>query len=157
MKRFIAGACLLAAGLLAAPARPARGAQAPPSQVRIYTATDIAGVLDRLERQADRFDDAFADALDRSVLKDTDQASRLNDQADKLEDEIGKLKSAYKDGKDERKVRERLDRVLATASDINLVMLERRFVDDVQQKWSEIRAELNGLALAYSLTPLKTL
>jgi hypothetical protein len=141
MKAMFATACLLAAGVFAA---------SPQSAPR----ADIAGLLERLEQQADDFEDAFEDALEKTVLDDTNLADRLKDQAEKLEEEIGDLRSDYKGGKD---IRERLDRVLARASDINKAMLERRFTEDVQRRWNEIRAGLNELAAAYGLQPLRAL
>lgn len=142
MVTYVAALCLMAA-------------QAPPAP-RAYAAADVSRSLERLERQADRFEDAFEDALEKTVLDDTRRAERLKQQASRLEDEIEKLRDDHRVGKEERKLRERLDRALATASDINNVMLERRFTEDVQTQWNEIRAELNGLASAYGLTALRT-
>ncbi len=142
MKTLYATACMLAAGVFAAP-QPARGAEVP-------------ALLERLENQTDHFKDTFKDALGKTVLHDTAQAGRLEDQAKKLKDDVGNLKSAYKDGKSDRELRERLDRTLARASDINQVMLERRFTGEVEEQWNEIRAELNELAAAYGVKPLRS-
>ena len=45
--------------------------------------------------------------------------------------------------------------MLAAAADVNHVMSEIRLTDKVQREWELLRADLNGLAAVYSLTPLR--
>lgn len=51
-------------------------------------------------------------------------------------------------------VRPKLDRDPQLANDLNLVMLERRFSERLENQWADIVFNINELAADYDLRPL---
>jgi len=76
--------------------------------------------------------------------------------ADDLHDAAAKLGDVFHHKRDKNNpaVREQVDRTIAAASELNRVLAMHRFTDKLQSDWDVLRAELNGLAGMYQLTPL---
>ncbi|MEO8595412.1 MAG: hypothetical protein ABI759_18975 [Candidatus Solibacter sp.] len=65
------------------------------------------------------------------------------------------MSSTISKDKNDPKVRDQVDKVLAAGSDVNRIMTEMRFTDKVQREWDLLRSDLNALAAIYNLTPLR--
>ncbi len=132
-------ACSGAAGTLSAQAESSR--------------EEVIALAGRLQKAAKQFSKRFDKELDKSVLEDSDFEKIVDKRADKLKSAIGDVRRRAKRGKFE-KTREKLDRALQFAHDVNEVMIERRFSDRLERQWDSVRADLNVLAGFYDLAPL---
>ena len=104
----------------------------------------------RLEKGVKQFSKQFDRELDRSILNGTDLEKAVDKRADKLAGEMdGVAGLVRKDRYDP--ARQKLDRVMLLAHDVNEVMEDRRFSDGLERQWQAMRADLNVLASHYGL------
>lgn len=122
----------------------------------IMAPTDVGSVVDRVQKQTHDFKDEFDNAVSHSMMDGTRLEENAKHRADDLHDAAAKLGDVFHDKKDKNnpQVRNQVDRTLAAASELNRVMTSHRFTDKLQSDWGVLRAELNGLAGMYQLTPL---
>ena len=106
-----------------------------------------------LEKGAADFSDRFDKELDKSILDDTAMKGRLDQRAEKFRRAVDEMRDKLKSGKID-KARPKLDRALQLANDLNLVMLERRFSERLENQWADIVFNINELAAYYDLRPL---
>jgi hypothetical protein len=122
----------------------------------VMAPTDVASVIDRVAKHAgdfkDQFDHEIAHTMDGKPIEE-----RAKHRADDLHDAAKKLRDVFGDKKDKNspQVRERVDQVLASASEVNRVMADHRLTDRVQREWEMLRGDLNALASVYELTPIR--
>ncbi len=123
----------------------------------VTTVTDARTIVRKLSARTEEFKNDFDNAIEHSLVDGSKLEDRAKHRADDLHDSAKKLHDVFDDKKDKNdpKVREQVDKVLAAAADVNHVMSEMRFTDKVQREWALLRADLNGLAAVYSLTPLQ--
>lgn len=122
----------------------------------IMTPTDVGSVVDRVERQSRAFKDEFDNAVSHSLMDGSRLEADAKHRADDFHNSAAKLGDVFHDKKDKNnpEVRDHVDRTLAAAADLNRVMLAHRFTDKLHDDWGVLRAELNGLAGMYQLSPL---
>jgi hypothetical protein len=122
----------------------------------IMTPTDVGTVVDRVQRQTGAFKDEFDRAVSHSMIDGKRIEEDAKHRADDLHNSASKLGDIFHDKRDKNNpaVRDQVDRTLNAASELNNVMMQFRFTDKVQQDWGQLRAELNGLAAMYQLSPL---
>ena len=113
----------------------------------------LVAMSKRLEKYAKRFSKQFDKELDKSILEDTKYEQTVDKRADQLKDALGDVskqvkKDHYEDGRQE------LDRAMQFAHDVNEVMVDRRFSQQLEQDWVLMVADLNVLAGYYGLDPL---
>jgi len=122
----------------------------------IMAPADVGTVVDRVERHSRDFKGEFNNAVSHSMIDGTRIEENAKRRADDLHDAAAKLGNVFHDKKDKNNpaVREQVDRTLAAASELNRVMSAHRFTDKLHSDWEVLRAELNGLASVYQLTPL---
>jgi hypothetical protein len=122
----------------------------------VYAKTDVADIVNRVERRSGAFKEDFNKAVSHSILDSSKMEEKAKHRADDLHDAAKKLKDVFGDKKDKNdpKVREQVDRTLSAASDVNRVMVEFRFTEKLQREWDLLRSDLNALAAVYSLPPI---
>ena len=146
----VLGAALCLA--FAVPRAPAQDA----NRDTVYAKTDIADIVDRVEKRTGGFKDDFDKAIEHTIPNTAKMEDTAKHRADDLHDAAKKLKDVFGDKRDKAdpKVREQVDRTLSAASDLNRIMIEFRFTEKLQHDWDILRSELNALAAVYSLPPM---
>jgi len=153
---FVRAACLVAGASLFA-GLPSRVAAQDANRDAVVTVATVGEVVDRLAKRTGDFKSSFNREIEKSVIDGSKLEDRVKRRADDLHDDAQKLKDEFHDKKDKNnpKVREKVDRTLASGADINRIMVEHRFTDKLQREWATLRADLNGLADVYNLSPLQ--
>ncbi|HEX3746742.1 MAG TPA: hypothetical protein VHW09_22545 [Bryobacteraceae bacterium] len=156
MKLTFIRTAVLSAALLPFVGVPTPCAAQDANRDTIMTPTDVGSVVDRVERQSRSFKEEFDRAVSHSLMDGTRLEDKAKQRADDLHDSAAKLGNVFHDKKDKNNpaVRDQVDRTLSAAADLNHVMVEHRFTDKLHDDWDVLRAELNGLAGMYQLTPL---
>jgi hypothetical protein len=136
---------------------PARISAQDANRDSVVTVASVGEVVDRLAKRTGDFKSSFNHEIEKSMIDGTRMEDRVKRRADDLHDDAQKLKDEFHDKKDKNnpKVREKVDRTLASAADINRIMVDHRFTDKLQREWSTLRADLNALAGVYDLAPLQ--
>jgi hypothetical protein len=157
MNSTIVRTAIVTVSLLALAGMPRRCAAQDANRDTIMTPTDVGSVVDRLEKQAHDFKGEFDGAVSHSMIDGTQIEENAKHRADDLHDAAAKLGDVFHHKRDKNSpaVREQVDRTIAAASELNRVMSNHRFTDKLQNDWDVLRAELNGLAGMYQLTPLE--
>lgn len=110
---------------------------------------DLRGLMDRLERDSDQFRKSVDSALDRSTLDGTRAEDRINDFVKAFEEATDRLKSRFDDNRSaSATVREVLDR----GARIDRFVSMHRLSGRVQEDWMRVRADLDELAAAYTVS-----
>jgi hypothetical protein len=151
---FVAGALLLGGSLAPAHAQ-ATGGDA--NRDVVVAPSDVGGIVDRVQKLTGQFKNSFDKAVSHSMLDGTRLETNAKRRADELHDAANKLGDVFHDKKDKNNpaVREQADKTIAAASELNRLMADHRFTDRLQNEWSMLRSDLNGLAIVYGLTPLE--
>ena len=157
MRFHIVRTIVLTASLLSLAGMPRPCAAQDANRDTIMSPTDVGSVVDRLQKQAGAFKEEFGRAVSHSMIDGTQIEENAKHRADDLHSAASKLGNVFHDKKDKNNpaVREQVDRTLAAASELNRVMAAHRFTDKLHNDWDVLRAELNGLAGMYQLTPLQ--
>lgn len=122
---------------------------------RRYNREDVKRVIKRVEESSDRFTKAFDRNLDHSRINGTSLEDRLNHQAKQLEEELDDLSKDFDHRDDWRETRQKVQRVMRQADEVNRIMHNGRFHRDVESMWSYVRRDLNRLAEVYNLRSLR--
>jgi hypothetical protein len=115
--------------------------------------TKLQPVMDRIEKNADEFDDALESALDDSTLNGSGFEDRLNTWAEFFEDEVDDMAADFKE-KDGHEFGRHMGNAMMAAAAINRAMLSRDFSNLSQSRWKAIRDDLNTVASAFAIAPL---
>ncbi len=148
-------ACVMAGALLIGSYAPVRAQDA--NRDVVVAPTDVGGVVDRVQKLTGEFKTSFDKAVSHSMIDGTPLEADLKHRADDLHDAANHLGDVFHKKKDKNNpaVREQADKTISLASELNRVMLNHRFTDQLQGEWGMLRADLNGLAVVYNLTPLE--
>jgi hypothetical protein len=110
---------------------------------------EVEQMLHRIEQQSGKFRDSLDSALDRSRLDETDREDNINAFIKEFDQEVKRLHDRF----DERKsVTADVQAVLDRAARIDAFMRRRGLTEKAQNEWSALRANLDQLAAAYSVT-----
>jgi hypothetical protein len=122
----------------------------------VVTSATAEEIVDRLEKRTGDFKSSFNKALEDSTMDGSRMEDRSKRRADDLHDNASKLKDEFHDKRDKNhpKVRDWVDRTLAAGADVNRILTSHRFTDKLQSEWNSVRADLNGLAALYRLSPI---
>ena len=128
---LITGALLLAGAQI-----PARAQDA--NRDVVMAPTDVGSVIDRVAKHSSEFKGEFDHEIGRT-MDGKPVEDRAKRRADNLSDDAKKMRDVFGDKKDKNapQVRERVDRVLADASELNQVMQDHRLTDKAQQDWQD--------------------
>jgi hypothetical protein len=157
MKFHTIQTAVLSVSLLALAGLPRPCAAQDANRDTIMAPTDVGSVVDRVQKQTITFKDEFDRAVSHSMIDGTQLEENARHRADDLHAAAAKLGDVFHDKRDKNnpKVREQVDRTIAAASELNRVMMAHRFTDKLHDDWDVLRAELNGLAGMYQLSPLE--
>jgi hypothetical protein len=110
---------------------------------------EVERILHRIEQQSGRFRDSLDSALDRSRLNSTDREDDINAFVREFDRQVRQLHDRF----DERKsVAPDVQAVLERAARIDNFMRRRGLTESAQNEWSSLRANLDQLARAYTVT-----
>ena len=110
---------------------------------------EIERMLERIEEQSGKFRSSLDSALDRSRLDDTNREDNINAFVSEFDQEVKRLHDRF----DERKsVAADVQTVLDRAARIDNFMRRRGLTGSAQNEWSALRASLDQLAEAYSVS-----
>lgn len=110
---------------------------------------EVERMLERIEEQSGKFRSSLDSALDRSRLDDTNREDNINAFVSEFDQEVKRLHDRF----DERKsVAADVQAVLDRAARIDNFMRRRGVTGRAQNEWSALRASLDRLAEAYSVS-----
>lgn len=108
-------------------------------------APSVKSAVERLEKQADNFEDKFEMALDKSSYNGSNTEDTLLRWADMLEDEIDDMAEDFKEN-DSRDFIDHFENSMMIASAINRAMLRKDFAAYAEADWRTLRQDLNTVA-----------
>jgi hypothetical protein len=112
---------------------------------------EVKDLISDTHAMAARFEKNLDKALDKSIVDDTNAEERNNERADDLEDHLNQAESEV-DEPDE--FRAHLDSAMQAAFDVEKLMGQHRFSEDVVRDWDLIKNKLNTLARIVGLQPI---
>ena len=110
---------------------------------------EVERILHRIEDQSGKFRSSLDSALDRSRLNDTDREDDINAFIKEFDQEVKRLHDRFDDHKS---VAGDVQSVLDRAARIDSFMHRRGLGEKAQNEWSALRANLDELAGAYTVT-----
>jgi hypothetical protein len=110
---------------------------------------EIERILHRIENQSGKFRGSLDSALDRSRLNDTDREDNINSFIKEFDQEVKRLHDRFDDRKS---VAADVQSVLDHAARIDNFMRRRGLGERAEREWSALRANLDQLAEAYSVS-----
>jgi hypothetical protein len=110
---------------------------------------EIERILHRIEEQSGKFRGSLDSALDRSRLNDTDREDDVNAFIKEFDQQVKQLHDRFDDRKS---VAADVQAVLDRAARIDNFMRRRGLGERAQNEWSALRANLDQLAEAYSVS-----
>ncbi len=110
---------------------------------------EIERILHRIEEQSGKFRGSLDSALDRSRLNDTNREDDVNAFIKEFDQEVKRLHDRFDDRKS---VAADVQAVLDRAARIDGFMRRRGLSERAQNEWSALRANLDQLAEAYSVS-----
>ena len=110
---------------------------------------------EQLEREVKDFNNQFDRELDKGFYDELGLKERLDRRSEKLKGEVDGFRGKVKSSND-KKARKKLDRTIQLTHDIHLTMRERRFSENLEQRWKRVRFELYRMADYFDLSPLGT-
>jgi hypothetical protein len=110
---------------------------------------DVKRLLDRLEKDSDKFRKSVDKTLDKSRLDSTNREDDINRFVKDFEDEIDRLKDRFDDHKT---VSADVEVVLRRAVLIDRFMQRHRVSTEMQGDWAAVKADLDELARAYNVS-----
>jgi hypothetical protein len=115
-----------------------------------YRLTDreVEQILDRIERQSERFQSSLDSSLDRSRLDGTRREDNINAFIKDFNDEVKRLHDRFSDHKS---VAADVQAVLDRAARIDDFMYRNRVARNAQDEWSNLKASLDELSRAYTV------
>lgn len=121
------------------------------AQTRAYRVSDraVGNLLNRIETRTDRFKRSLDNALDRSVINNTQREDNIIEYITEFENSTDQLKQKF-DAKES--VSEDVRNVLTRAAYINNFMKNNRLSAGAQRDWGYLRTDLNMLANYYSVS-----
>jgi ABC-type transporter Mla subunit MlaD len=116
-----------------------------------YRLTDkeVERILHGIEQQSGKFRSSLDSALDRSSLNSTDREDDINAFVKEFDQEVRRLHDRFDEHKS---VAADVQAVLDRAARIDSFMRRRGLTERAQNEWSALRANLDQLAEAYSVT-----
>lgn len=121
---------------------------------RVARRAQLDRIISNLEERVDRFVSQFDDSLDNSRLNGTRREDNLNRRARDLESATDELRREFDRNDSKQENRPEAQKCLDIASDINRVIVRRKFNRATENNWANVRAELNTLARFYNLPPV---
>lgn len=129
---------------------------APPARSeRAVSRAELRETIRECNSRSDRFRRTLRRALDRSRLDGTRREDDLNDLALRLGDALDDLRRELGRGEDRHDTRDDVERALDAARGLDRGVERFRLGRDVDDDWRLLRRELDRLADAYRLPPVR--
>jgi hypothetical protein len=125
------------------------------SRGKIVSKRDVERIIDRLEKSTDAFKKAVDRELDRSIIDGTRQEDRINDRVSDLENAADRLRSRFDRSDNWRETRDDVERVVDAANAITGLFERVSAYSPVRARWLVVRTDVNTLAAAYDLRPVR--
>ncbi len=109
---------------------------------------EVKNLLDRIEKNADRFRTSVADALDRSRLDDSRSEDNINQFIKDFEAATDRLEGRFDDNQSASGL---VEEVLKRAVIIDNFMMRHRLTARAQDDWLQLRGNLDELSRAYNV------
>jgi hypothetical protein len=116
---------------------------------------NVQRIIERVENRSDVFRRAVDRQLDRSRLNGTKREDRINEQVKQFDRTVDELRAEFSRRDSWMETRGNVERVLRQANDVNRILRDGNLGRGVEGEWSTLRRELNTLAQAYDLKPLR--
>jgi hypothetical protein len=113
----------------------------------------VKSAMERLEKAADNFEDAFESALDRSSYNGGHTEDTLLRWADMFEDEVDNMVEDFKEN-DTKEYIDHFENAMVVGSAINRAMLRKDFAVHAEASWTSIRTDLNHIAAQMHRPPM---
>jgi len=126
-----------------------------PAQPRHGRGRDIARTIADCEERTNQFRRSFRYALDRSEYRGSMREDELNRHADRLERMMNRVRESWNLERDPGKTRHFVSEALAASQEINRALMRGRLHPQIRRQWSIVCAELNHLAEAFDLPPIR--
>jgi hypothetical protein len=114
-----------------------------------HTEKDMKRLLDRIEKDADRFRNSLARALDVSSFDDTNMEDEINRYIKEFEASTDRLEGHFDDDKSAASY---VEDVLERAARIDRFMATHRLAPAAQESWLILRSDLDELSRAYNVS-----
>ncbi len=147
---FATALMLSAAVLQAAPAR------VEPYERGGFRHSDLRAAADDAERLSDHFRSQLDRELDRTIIDGTKREKQVEKRAAKLENALDDVRSAVRNGKNFNHTRNRVQRALRYASELERDLVRLRLSPGLHQEWRHLQARLDQLAYYFELTPQRS-
>lgn len=118
------------------------------------TKAQVDRFIKQVEEQADRVEEIFNRALDKSSLNSTEREDNLNKRMDDVEDALDKLRADFDKAETYEETRPQVAALFVAADQINLLSRTVKLDGDAAREWGLLRERLNDLAGIYYLRPL---
>lgn len=139
--------------------REAEGRQAErrpgETQVGRVDRRNVEQTIRRLEQRSDAFRKTVDRELDRSRINGSRREDRINEQVKQLENAFDALRSEFNRGDRFDETRSQVDRAMRQSDEVNTLFRRSNFGREAEREWAGIRGDLNSLAAAYNLRPLR--
>ncbi len=151
--------------LLAAVIAPAAHAQRRPRANHDYDVRqdydvrrhgDLRVLADEAERLSDSFKNQLDHELNHSIVDGTRKEKQYKQKASKLENALDDVRSSVRDGKKFDHTRDRVQRAVRYAADLDRDLARLPHSRDLQGNWRELMARVNQLARFYEVGPRRS-
>lgn len=115
----------------------------------------IARVVADCDARANEFQRMFRHALEHSGYRGSLRQVDLDRHADALAHSMDRVREAWNRERDPGKTRHFVENAINVSREINRVMDRNRFHPELHRQWSIVRNEMNHLAEAFELPPLR--
>ena len=115
----------------------------------------IARVVADCDGRAREFERMFRHALQHSGYRGTLRQVDLDRHADALAHSMDRVREAWNRERDPGRTRRFVEEAINVSREINRVMNRNQFYPELHHQWSVVRSEMNHLAEAFELPPLR--
>jgi hypothetical protein len=115
----------------------------------------IGRVVADCDRRADEFQQSFRRALEYREYRGHIRQEELDRHAEALSRSMGRVREAWNREHDAGRTRHFVEDAIKASREINHVMANEHFRPELHRQWEGVRLELNHLAEAFDLPPLR--
>jgi len=121
-------------------------AASPPASAQTLSQNQLEDLADDAEDAADDLDDDFKEGLEETPLAGSARAQELGEAMENLEDLLDQLEERTDDGARAEELQPLVERLIRIAEEIDPVIRQYRFSEDVQGDWDTVRTTLDSFA-----------
>jgi hypothetical protein len=122
---------------------------------RAWQIEETTRTINDCEKRTNAFKGTLRHAINESRLDHSHREEQLNRDADRLEDAIDHVGDSWNRDHDPGKTRRFVAEAIRVSRDINNTMIKWHLNPEAEREWDAVRAELNRLAAAFGLRPIR--